>query len=334
MTAALTLAVMPATAGATVTRSLNSQSLAVRPSLSKWLAPSILAPSVANRLHAVSGPVPGVRTHPDASRAYIYTCNYYGSDCRVYDFKSHALVNTLTATSDGLSNPQGTSVNWTPARRTWLIANTGASNVLAYSPGGAQQLYAIGDGGQYPVDVTAGFKSDTVYVSNIYSTSFTAGSLGVCNLSGSCSALTDPNAFQGIGVAIDGNGNCYWSYNDNSGVGQIDEFAGCSGNPVNLGITLGFAGGLATDEANNLYYVDQLAGVYKCTGTTNCALLAGGFGAAGMINFTHRYRCLLVADTSGFVDCVDPSSGAVTTLLTQGISDPPFGVAASPATKH
>jgi hypothetical protein len=330
--AALAILAAPLTASANATHPLNSQALGVRPSVTRMLPPSILLPRVAGRLHPVTGQVRGVNTHPDASQAYIYTCDYYGSDCKVWNSKTYALVSTVT---NGLSNPQGTSVNWNPARRTWYIANTGLSNVLALSPGGSSVVNTINDSGQYPVDVTAAFKGTNVYISNIYTTSFTAGSLSVCSGSGSCSQLTDPNAFEGIGVAVDSNGNCFWSYNDNSGIGQIDEFAGCKGSPTNLGLSLGFAGGVAVDQAGDLWYSDQLAGVYKCTGTTGCALFASGFSDGLMINFAHKYANLLVADAgAGNVDSVNPTTGAVTTLFSPGTSDPPFGVAASPGTKY
>ena len=269
--AALAMLAAPLAASASTVHALNSQAVGVRPSLNRMLPPSVLIPRVARTLRPVAGQVRGVHTHPDTNQAYIYTCEYYGSDCKVWNAKTYALVNTLTS---GVSNPQGTSVNWNPSKRTWYIANTGLSNVLVYGPGGGTQLGTISDNGQYPVDVTAEFKGSNVYISNIYTTSFTAGSLSVCNASG-CNQLTDPNAFQGIGVAVDGSGNCYWSYNDNSGIGQIDEFAGCKGSPTNLGLSLGFAGGLAVDQAGNLWY-HQLSGIYKCNGTTGCTLFASG----------------------------------------------------------
>ncbi len=40
----------------------------------------------------------------------------------------------MTATADGMSNPQGTDVG---KKGTRYIGNTGASNVPEYSPGGA-----------------------------------------------------------------------------------------------------------------------------------------------------------------------------------------------------
>jgi len=310
----------------------NSQARAVRPTLNRQLTPSVLVGGVARMYPHVTHQVAGWHNpHPDASKSYIYSCHYYGSDCKVWDGTTYTLISTLTT---GLSNPQGTSVNWVPPKRTWSIANTGLSNVLQYSPGGATLLNTISDSGEYPVDVTAGFKSNTTIISNIYTTSFTAGSVDVC-VGSSCTKLTDSNAFQGIGIAIDGAGNCYWSYNDNSGIGQIDMFTGCAGSPTNLGLSLGFAGGVAFDKANNMYYSDQLSGIYRCSGVTSCTLFASGFTDGLMINFTHKYKGLLVADAgAGNVDNVDPSTGSVTTLFSPGTSDPPFGVAASPATKH
>jgi hypothetical protein len=332
--AALALLAGPTIASAGVSaHPFVSQARGVRPSLLKTLPPSILISSVARQHQHVSGQVAAY--HNERARAgattYIYTCNYYGSDCQVYNGTTYALITKLTS---GLSNPQGTSVNWIPPKRTWSIANTGLSNVLQYSPGGTTLLNTITDSGEYPVDVTAGFKTNTTIISNIYTTSFTAGSVNVC-VASSCTKLTDPNAFEGIGIALDGSGNCYWSFNDNSGIGQVDEFTGCAGTPTNLGITEGFAGGMAFDAAGNLWYSDQLAGVYKCSGTSNCVLTATGFTDGLMINFKHKFTGLLVADAgAGNVDNVDPSTGTVTTLFSEGTSDPPFGVAGSPATHY
>ena len=115
------------------------------------------------------------------------------------------------------------------------------------------------------------FTGSLVAVSNLTTISSTPG---VVNFySGGATepsyALSDPLAMEGIGVAFDSKGNCYWSFNNESGEGQVDEFPGCtaSSTATNLNIVTGFAGGIAFDQHDNLWYVDQYHGVYKCAGT-------------------------------------------------------------------
>ncbi len=90
--------------------------------------------------------------------------------------RSGSQVGQLTATADGMSNPQGTDVG---KKGHWYIANTGASNIPEYSPGGAKLIQTLNDSGNYPVDVAT--HPHGVVVSNIYTTSFTAGTVDVYN---------------------------------------------------------------------------------------------------------------------------------------------------------
>ena len=221
----------------------------------------------------------------------VYACEPDYNQCTVYRQGTKALLRTVT----GLSEPQGTAVD---ASGNWYIANTAGSSIPVYKKNGAVLSKTLSDPAEYPVDAAVG--SDTVAVSNIYTTSFTAGNLAIY-VGGATTpsyALSDPNAFQGIGVAFDGSGNCYWSYNSNSGVGQIDEFPGCSpsSSPVNLGIATGFAGGIAVDKAGNLWYLDQYNGLYECSGTTSCAQVATGFGDPVFFDFSHADKALFIAD--------------------------------------
>jgi len=309
------------------------QSHVQRPSLSRQLPPSILIPGVARQLRTVTGPVGYHYTSiPNAKNDYVYSCHYYGSDCRIFNLSGQQ-TGQLTATADGLSNPQGTDVG---KKGHWYIANTGASNVPEYNAGGAKLLQTLSDSGQYPVDVAT--HPHGVVVSNIYTTSFTAGSVDVFNGNSTTASysLTDPNAFQGIGVTYDKAGNCYWSYNDNSGIGQIDEFPKCASgaSPINLGLSLGFAGGIAFDGSDNLWYSDQLSGLYKCNGTSNCTQVLTGFSDGLMINFNKSWKTLYVADAgAGNIDSVNPNNPAIVVFASPGTSDPPFGVTASPSSK-
>lgn len=304
--------------------STASQSVVARPSLAKQLPPSLLLPRFAAQIHPVSGQVASF-SRPDAATAHVYSCQYYGSDCKVWNASNGSLIKTVTS---GLSNPQGTVTGG--KKSAWYIANTGGSNLPIYNAAGTHLNKTLNDSGQYPVDVS--WAKGKVAVSNIFTTSFTAGSVSIYlgTSKNPSSNLTDSNAFQGIGIAQHG-GNCYWSYNDNSGIGQIDVFTGCKGSATNLGLTLGFAGGVAFDNAGNMWYADQLAGLYKCSGTSSCTLVTTGFGDALMINFNKGDSRLYVADATGSIKYVNPASpSTINTFATLSSSDPPFGVAAGP----
>lgn len=253
--------------------------------------------------------------------------------------KSYTLTPYETLTT-GLSKPMG--MVSTPGGR-WYVANSGAADVLVYrstrsGPKGPKAT--LRDDGQVPVNVAATANSALVAVSNGSTTQSGAGSVSVY-----LNGQTEPSRnltyggdpVQGEGIAIDASGNCYWSFNDpNQLTGAIVEFAGCSGagTPVQNGILK--AGGLAFDRSGNLYYVDQILGIFKCQGTSSCALFApvllGGLIIPTNINFDKSNpQNLWVADAAGSIDAVT-LQGLVAYILQiiGGVTDPPIGVAPAP----
>jgi hypothetical protein len=231
-----------------------------------------------------------------------------------------------------MESPQGTAVD---GKGNWYISNTYAENVPEYSPGGASRLRTLDDSGWFPDDVAT--RGNDVLVSNIYSSNYSGGN--VCMYRGHSTkqsyCLNDVNAFEGSSVAFDKAGNCYWSYNDQGHrqqYGEIDEFPKCAkgANPVNLGMTFGFAGGIAFDDNDNLWYVDQYAGLYKCIGTLNCSLVkaeGGYWGSFGVIYFNFNREFSAIFCAGSWIDTLNPTDYAVATFAQIGPSDPPFGVA-------
>ena len=120
---------------------------------------------------------------------------------------------------------------------------------------------------------------------------------------------SDP--IQGEGIAIDSNGNCYWSFNDPKRLtGSIVEFAGCNGSGTLFKSGILSVGGLAFDRSGNLYYVDQLLGIFKCKGPSSCSLftpvILGGLILPTNINFDNaKPQNLWVADAAGYIDAVN-----------------------------
>jgi hypothetical protein len=314
--------------------SLAPSAIAARPA-TVHTAPNVLPPDVASELSVLPhGSVPSLR-HPAKAAALVYSCEYYGSDCRIFNAGTHKMLSQLSE-QDGLNDPQG---NRTDAKGNWYIANTGAANVLEYSGDGSKLEATLDASGWFPDDVAV--SGSLVAVSNWASLSFTPGVVNIYS-GGATSpsyALSDPLAMEGQGVAFDSKGNCYWSFNNESGEGMIDEFPGCtaSSTPTNLNIVTGFAGGIALDQHDNLWYVDQYHGVYKCAGTTNCKL----YNKISLrpcqchdpvyMNFNASDKSLYVADGKlGVIYRIDTANAKRGVFARTSKKDPPFGVATSP----
>ena len=272
---------------------------------------------------------------PKAKR-YVYGCAAPENTCDVYSVKG-TLLRSLSP-SDGLSAPAGTMADPTGL---WYIANAGASNVLVFSAGGGALTKTLRDTGEVPNDVA--ISGQVVAASNEYATGpISTGSVSVYTNAATHPAymLTVPGALQGIGVAFDRHGNCFWSYNDSpSADGHIAEFTGCKkgAKPKILGITLVEAGGMAFDQSDNLWYTDQGAGLFRCAGTAGCELVTNGFSDPATINFNATSTVLYLADpTFGLYDITHlakaPSRNAHPDYIVTPFASSPGagGVAAGP----
>jgi hypothetical protein len=271
---------------------------------------------------------------------WMYSSQPAGNEVVVYKRKRNGFTLTLYETlTSGFSAPMGMVT--TPDGR-WYIANSGDSDVLVYrttrkGPKGPGAI--LNDDGEVPVNVDATPKHRLVAVSNGSTTESGAGSVSVyLNQHDEPSRIltygSDP--IQGEGIAIDSNGNCYWSFNDPKTLtGSIVEFAGCNGNGTLFKSGILKAGGMAFDRRGNLYYVDQLAGVYKCQGSS-CNLIApigvGGLVLPTNINFDNSHpQNLWLADAAGYIDALNLDGLIAYTLdVIGGATDPPIGIAPAP----
>ncbi len=290
---------------------------------------------------------------PPGGRGMVTGAQYYGSDILVY-LTSGSTARTVepdggttltleeTLTTD-INHPDGMVASTSSGL---YVANSLASNVLYYkvtSSGIPSTPTAIlGDSGQYPYDVDVDAGKKLVAVSNYTTTGFGSGSVSLYK-----GAVTSPTGtlgvtgnVHGIGVAIDKVGNCFWSYESTSSSpsGTIVEFPKCKGTATTIATGLGFAGGMAFDASNNLYYVDQsVAAVYKCVGTSSCGVFASGFSDPVFINFDSKWAHLWLDDEgTGDIYALDPATGTVlsTTTVPGGASNPPTGVAPIPGSKY
>lgn len=278
-----------------------------------------------------------------ATGKWIYTAQLYHHDAAVYQQVGTSLVYVETLNyMFGFSSPQGTVS--TP-NGMWYVANAGHSNVLIFKTtvnGPTGPTGTLDDAGQYPVNVGVTPSRRLVAVSNGYSLSYGTGSVSVFLNRGAepSRTLTYGNdRLQGEGIAIDHQGNCYWSFNDTTtGGGSIVEFAGCNGSGSLLRSGLSVAGGMAFDQKGNLYFLDQLVGLYGCIKTSKCTLItpnSAGLGDPVNVNFDQQDKDLWIADATGYIIAVKPTTGQIesTTPAVGGSSDPPFGVAPAPGAK-
>jgi DNA-binding beta-propeller fold protein YncE len=273
---------------------------------------------------------------------FMYSSQPSGNQVAVYKRKDNGTtLKSYETLTYGVSTPMGMVA--TPAGRLY-VANSGDSNVLVYrtkrtGPQGPEAT--LHDDGEVPVNVDVTSNGRVVAVSNGSTTGDGAGSVSVYlnrqdEPSRTLTYGSDP--IEGAGIAIDSNGNCYWSFNDPTTLtGSIVEFARCKGRatPIVSGILK--AGGLAFDENQNLYYVDQLAGIYQCNGLSGCTLMTA-IGCSGClvrpanINFDNSNpQNLWVADAAGYIDAVSLTGTIEYTLdVVGGPTDPPFGIAPAP----
>lgn len=284
-------------------------------------------------------PVVVSHIRPDAQHYgndWMYATTPAGGNASVYHRKGSKLKYDKSF-SVNLSSPQGSVVTrsgW------WYIANSGDSNVLIYrsTPKGPNGPIGtpLDDSGQMPVNVAVTPNRNLVAVSN--ASGIGGGSTG--SVSVYLHHATEPSrtltygsdVLAGEGIAIDRSGNCYWSFVDvfsPSTLGAIVEFPQCSGSGTLLTSGVTQIGGLAFDGSNNLYYVDETSGVYKCQGLSSCKLFASGFGTPVSINFDAGYKHLWVADATGFLDAVNPKTGQIESE-TASVNGDPYGIAPSP----
>jgi DNA-binding beta-propeller fold protein YncE len=246
----------------------------------------------------------------------------------------------FTTLSSGLSNPAGMV---TTPKGQMYVANSNDSNVPVYrltSKGPKGPIATLSDAGEIPTSVAASPNRELVAVSNQSTTTGGAASVSVY-----LNRQTTPDhhltygkdPLQGEGIAIDSNGNCYWSFNDPYKLsGSIVEYDKCTGAGVRYASGILDVGGVAVDNSGNVYFVDQLLGIWKCTAPNACGLfLQAGLGGLLLprnINFDNSQpQDMWVSDAAGFIDAVNLQGILFFTLETLGGGlYPPFGIAPSP----
>ena len=269
-------------------------------------------------------------SQPSQNRVLVYNRKRNG-----FTLKSYETLTGFSAPMGMMTTPDG----W------WYVANSGDSNILVYRTtrtGPSGPKVTLKDEGEVPVNVAVTPDRQLVAASNASSTASGAGSVSVYlnrQHKPSRTLTYGSSPIRGEGIAIDSSGNCYWSFNDPiTLIGSIVEFAGCTGSGSLFTTGILKAGGLAFDQSGNLYYVDQLAGIFKCNGPSSCSLLTpigGGIGGLILptnINFdSSTPQNLWVTDGAGFVEALN-LEGIISYVLQTvgGVLYPPVGIAPAP----
>ncbi len=281
-----------------------------------------------------------LKAQPGAGGNYgrwVYSAQLYGHDLKIYEQNGSSLTYFEEFTGlDAPAGTQSTTSGW------WYVTESGASKVDIYKSkrsGPVGPFPPLIDYGQIPINVAVLPNRRLVAVSNQKSTASGPGSVSVY-----LNRQTDPSrtltyggsSAVGMGIAITHGGDCYWSFNENaSGPGTIVKFTGCNGNGTPVITNIAQVGGIVFDQSDNLYYIDQTYGIYKCKKTSNCTqfLNIPGWQPVNM-NFDFKAKDLWVADAAGYIVEITGLNKKKPNFIRNpaegGKSDPPYGVAPAP----
>jgi hypothetical protein len=299
------------------------------------------SPSPTGSASPSPSPSPSSSPSPPPFGYWLYTCSGKADECPVYSVSGTTLKYVKSVSS--LSEPAGGAA---APRGIWYVAELSASKIAVFKStktGPSGLFETLADTGQYPVDVAVNAKNQIVAVSNEETTKGGQGSVTVY-LNGAkspTSTLTyrvKGSFFVGVGITTDAAGDCFWGVDDAElGGSSVIEFAKCAGagTVVVSGITQ--VGGLAMDEAGDLYFVDEASGVYRCTLLASCSEIATGFIQPTMIRFDSNWTNLWLTDLSAAtIYALDPSTGATrsTTPEHGGSEDAAEGLILAPGPEH
>jgi hypothetical protein len=276
---------------------------------------------------------------PDSFGNWLYACGAQLNGCDVYKVAGTKLTYFETLTT-GFSIPEGAVAT---VNGFWYQTNQQGHDVVIYksnTTGPTKGAKTLLDPNERPVDVDADPTLGIVAVSNLQTTSGSPSGNVAIYKSGATTAssflhytVPSGNTF-GLGIAIDKNGNCFWSVSDVAKFKMyIVEFKSCAGKGTVI-VTGGAAGGVAFDGSNNLYYVDQFnATVNKCTGTKSCKVLNSTVISPQAIQFDSGWKHLWVTDSGNTsIDALNPTTGVIesTNPFHGGASKPDDWLALAP----
>jgi len=180
----------------------------------------------------------------------LYVADQGAGGVWIYDQKgkNQSPIGEIT---QGVAGPDGLFVDH---KRNLYVCNFGNGTVTVYPPGGTSPSETLTGAGS-PLDVVVALNG-TVYVSNYNSnTNGTVLEYPKGQTTPSKTVVTfGTNSFP-EGLAIDSSKNLYVAYNSTDG--EVLKFPHGSDKGTNLGIHVGYVGGLTIDKSNDLDLVDQ-----------------------------------------------------------------------------
>jgi hypothetical protein len=259
---------------------------------------------------------------PEAKTAkhLIYVSDFTANAVQIYPATGNnpAPIGEIT---DGLSGPEGSFVD---KEGNLYVSNVTNFTVTMY-PKGSTTWKLRYTGLTYPTNVTVSRKNGIVYIVDL------VGDKVVEYRHGSTRSLRTISVKDPQGAALDANGNLYVSYDDSTG-GQVNEYAPGSTNGTNLGISLQFAGGDATDKASDLLAADQSAPavfVYPPGSSTPSRTINQSMEDPFRIAVNGSFSQLYVADPEpNALFVYDYASGKLVNTITNGLTSV-YGVAVS-----
>ncbi|MGB8966363.1 MAG: hypothetical protein WCB99_12040 [Candidatus Cybelea sp.] len=228
--------------------------------------------------------------------------------------------------TQSVSEPDGLFVD---SRHKLYVCNFGNGTVTVY-PAGSKSPSETLTGAGSPIDVVVA-KNGTVYVAN-----FNSGTAGTVleypkgQTAPSKTLVTFGTASFPEGLAIDSAKNLYVAFNTNDG--EVLEFGPGSPSGKNLGIHVGYVGGLTIDRNNDLLLDDQnLPGVDVFPpGSHTPSEQIKGFKLAFDVALNHTNTKLWITDTFSPPSVNEVSYPSGTIVDTINSLESAFGVATSP----
>ena len=230
--------------------------------------------------------------------AEIFVANGRSSSIDIYQKNPpHHLLGEITK---GLAGPNAMAVD---ASGNLFVSNVDSQTVAVYPPGATSpsRVYTRGWNERLTNPLTVAIGPDgTMYLINYTHIGMNSQVLKYPPGQMHPSMMIALNG-GGDGLAVDPSNNLYVAYNGPTG-GRILKFAPGSKTGQDLGIQLGFAGGLALDKKLDLVACDQTApavDVFPPGATSPSIVLKGSFTNPYGLAFGKFFARLYVADSAG-----------------------------------
>jgi hypothetical protein len=242
-----------------------------------------------------------------------------------------------TYTVSGLSEPQGMASD----KKDIFVANTGTSQVFEYAPPSTTPALSISDPGEYPVGVAVNKKGTAIWVTNIISTSDTAGNLLEYNGSGTLvQTITCSNLEKYYFVAVDGDGNvAVDGSNLSDGSPAVDYIPAGSTTCNTTTIPIEFPGGLMFDKKGNLGVDDQDADTITTYAPPTYSTKVASASLSGIsdpvtfaFNKGSKDAWTANAGSASATEFKFPAGGSAITTITTDLAEP-IGIAVQPPNK-